>query len=85
MTVFSASKVEKALIENGFIKETGDYNYFRLYVNGKRTNIRTKTSHNRQEIGDGLIAQMAKQLHLSNRDFVRFVNGEYQRLNILIC
>ena len=36
MTVFSAKEVEKALKRVGFKMETGDHNYFRLYIDGKK-------------------------------------------------
>ena len=36
---------------------------------GKKTIVRTKTSHGAREIDDNLLAQMAKQCKLSNGDF----------------
>ncbi len=79
MTVFSAKKVEKALEKVGYINENGDHNRYRLYIDGKRTDIRTKTSHNGQDIGDDLIASMARQIHLSKRDFIKLVNGHISK------
>lgn len=75
MTVFNAKEVEKALKRVGFEMEPGDHNYFRLYINGKRTSIRTKTSHNRQDIGDALIEKMRKQVHLTKKQFIDLINN----------
>lgn len=75
MTVFSAKEVEKALKRVGFKMETGDHNYFRLYIDGKRTSIRTKTSHNKQDIGDALIEKMRKQVHLTKKQFIDLINN----------
>ena len=79
MTVFSAKKVEKALEKVGHVNENGDHNRYRLYIDGKRTDIRTKTSHNGQDIGDDLIASMARQIHLSRKEFISLVNGQISK------
>ncbi len=63
-------EVEKSLLNKGFQAGGGDHNYFLYYSRaGKKTIVRTKTSHGSKEIGDNLLAQMAKQCRLSNKDF----------------
>ena len=48
----------------------GDHNYFFYYSKaGKKTIVRTKTSHGSREIDDNLLALMAKQCKLSNKAF----------------
>ncbi len=43
--------------------------YFLYDDSGKRTSVRTKVSHNQQEINDYLANCMKKQLHLSKDEF----------------
>lgn len=62
--------LEKSLLVKGFQAGGGDHNYFFYYSKvGKKTIVRTKTSHGAREIDDNLLAQMAKQCKLSNKDF----------------
>ena len=63
-------EVEKSLLNKGFRAGGGDHNYFFYYSKaGRKTIVRTKTSHGSKEISDNLLAQMAKQCRLSNKDF----------------
>lgn len=67
---FNHRDVEKALRKKGFKQIPTDHNSFVLIDReGKRTLIRTKTSHNKQDIDSYLINKMCKQLHLSKKDF----------------
>ena len=62
--------VEKSLLNKGFQAGGGDHNYFFYYSKaGKKTIIRTKTSHGSREIDDNLLALMARNCKLSNKDF----------------
>lgn len=71
---FNHRDVEKALRKKGFKEYPTDHNSFVLLDSeGKRTLIRTKTSHNKQNIDDYLIDKMRKQLHLSKNDFVNLI------------
>ena len=64
------AEVEKSLLNKGFEAGGGDHHYFFYYSKaGKKTIVRTKTSHGAREIDDNLLAQMAKQCKLSNADF----------------
>ena len=73
MTTFKSKKVEKSLKKKGFKQEPGDHKFFVLYVDGKRTNIRTKTSHCGQDIDKYLINQMRKQVHLEEEDIINLI------------
>ena len=74
MAVYSSHKVESSLQKKGFKKEPGDHNSFVLYdENGYRTNVWTKTSHNGQDINTYLQKEMARQTHLSKRDFANLI------------
>ena len=62
--------VEKSLPNKGFQAGGGDHNYFFYYSKaGKKTIVRTKTSHGSREIDDNLLALMARNCKLSNKDF----------------
>jgi predicted RNA binding protein YcfA (HicA-like mRNA interferase family) len=81
---FKRNDVEAALVRKGFQKSSGDHNFF-IYrtLDGKITTVRTKTSHGHREIGDNLIAVMARQCSLTVGDFNDLVNctlsrGEYE-------
>ena len=75
-----ASDVEKSLINKGFQAGGGDHNYFFYHSKaGKKTIVRTKTSHGAKDIDDNLLAQMAKQCKLSNRDFGLLVDCPLSR------
>jgi hypothetical protein len=65
--------LEAALTQKGFRPKEGDHTFYFLYVNEKKTSIRTKISHGIDEYGPGLLSQMSKQLHLPPQDFHGFV------------
>lgn len=71
------SKVEASLRSKGFEQIEGDHHYF-VYVTleGKRTTIRTKTSHTPKikDIPDNLLSQMAQQCKLNRQDFLQLVD-----------
>ncbi|MGL4514888.1 MAG: type II toxin-antitoxin system HicA family toxin [Lacipirellulaceae bacterium] len=69
-----AKQVSAALMKKGFVPDEGDHTYYRLFVGGKNTGIRTKISHGEKEIHDGLLAQMARQTKLVRRDFLKLVD-----------
>jgi predicted RNA binding protein YcfA (HicA-like mRNA interferase family) len=73
--------IEKGLLTKGFLKADGDHHYFHYHdaVGGKKTRIFTKTSHGNKEIGDPLIAKMAKQCGLTKAEFLNLVDCPLQR------
>ena len=76
------NKVEASLTKKGFERVEGDHHFF-LYVTleGKKTTIRTKTSHTpkMKDIPDNLLSQMAKQCKLSKTDFFRLLDCPMSR------
>ena len=72
--------VEKSLLNKGFQAGGGDHNFFVYHSKaGKKTRVRTKTSHGSKEIDDNLLAQMARQCKLSNKDFGLLVDCPLSR------
>lgn len=75
-------KVEEALLKKGFEDKEGDHHFFIYHtLQGKKSSIRTKTSHTpkMKEISDGILAQMAKQCRLNKQDFMNLVDCPLSR------
>ncbi len=58
-----------ALKRKGFRPKEADHTWYELYVDEKRTDIRTKISHTRKEYDQHLLGKMAGQLHLRIDEF----------------
>ena len=62
------------LKKKGFLEdERHDHIWYVLYIDGKQTNIRTKVSHNSNDLGISLIKKMADQLKIDTDTFVDLV------------
>jgi len=70
-------QVEATLREKGFVQEESDHHFF-LYrsLDGKKTRVRTKTSHTRKQrdIGDPILSAMARQCKLTKHQFLDLVD-----------
>jgi hypothetical protein len=58
---------------------------FYLFVEGRRTYVRTRLSHGAREYGDNLLAAVAKEMKLRRRELDAFLNcpldhAEYVKL-----
>lgn len=74
MSSFNDKEVRKSLKKKGFKEESDkDHVYYWYYNDDKVTKIKTKVSHNAQDISDPLISLMARQLHLSNTEFKNLI------------
>lgn len=65
----------KALLKKGFVEaqyKSNDHKWVEFWHDGKLTRVKTKFSHNGQEINDFLIGRMAHQLYLSKKEFIDF-------------
>jgi predicted RNA binding protein YcfA (HicA-like mRNA interferase family) len=74
MTQLKPRVVENALASKGFRVVEGDLHRFVFYFEDKKTEIRTKVSHNSRDLGEELIHLMARQTKLSKGDFVELVS-----------
>ena len=69
-----ASDISKALKKKGFIEDVSrDHKWYVYYHNGKKTSINTKISHSADDIGDGLLGKMSRQVHLSRKEFDEYI------------
>jgi len=73
MSTLKIREIKAALLRKGFVQRNNDHEYFSLHVEGKKTSIFTKVSHGESEIRDPLIHKMAKQIRLSNDQYVKFI------------
>jgi hypothetical protein len=81
-------EVEAALLNKGFKQSNNDHRYFIYFAaDGRKTPVKTKTSHTpkAKEIGDDLLAMMARQCHLPRARFLDLIDcplsrDEYERL-----
>lgn len=74
--------IERALERKGFKRTEGNHSFFIYYTQaGKKTHVRTKTSHGKggKDIGDPLINRMAKQCRLTSGDFRQLVDCRLSR------
>ncbi len=75
-------KVEEALLKKGFEEKEGDHHFFIYHtLQGKKSSIRTKTSHTpkMKELNDGILALMAKQCRLNKQDFINLIDCPLSR------
>jgi predicted RNA binding protein YcfA (HicA-like mRNA interferase family) len=74
MVTIKVKDILNGLARKGFCQSEGDHSHLILYVNGKKTSIRTKVSHGSSEIGDNLINIMSIQLKLEKKKFIDLIN-----------
>ncbi len=68
-------KAQSALLSKGFCRDDSHHHYF-MYctTDGKRTTVKTHTSHNSKELNDFLIGRMAKQCKLTKSQFLNLID-----------
>jgi len=67
--------IESALLRKGFRVEQRHHRFLILYVDGRRTAIRTKISHGGKDYGDFLLSRMREQLRLPTvRQLLRLID-----------
>lgn len=68
--------IKGALTNKGFSADDTHHTIYWFFARDKKTSINTKISQGEREIGDPLIALMARQMRLTKGDFVKFVSCE---------
>ena len=74
MSALKTRLLAQALLQKGFVEIESHHRRFFLHVLGKRTSVHTKISHGEKELGDPLVALVARQLSLSRRELDALVN-----------
>lgn len=78
--------IADCLLRKGFQRANRDHVFFFLFVNGKKTNIRTKISHGSTECGANLLSIMANQLQLKSQELEALLDcplSEEQYIDLL--
>lgn len=74
------TEVEAGLKRKGFVQEEGDHHFFIYHtMDGLRTPVITKTSHGDRDIGDPLLAKMARQCRLTRAMFLDLIDCPLSR------
>lgn len=74
------SAIERGLKNKGFGVAESHHHYFIYYsIDGKKTAVKTKTSHGQREISDDLIAKMARQVKVSRSEFLDLIDCPLSR------
>lgn len=68
MSPRKTDQIGAALTSKGFQAQDTHHEMYWLYVDGKKTSVRTRLSHGEREYGDNLLGQMAKQVGLVRRE-----------------
>jgi hypothetical protein len=83
-----ASEFSRALVSKGFDRSQGKHHtMFHLTAYGRRTSVRTRLSHGGRRVDDWLPSQIARELHITKRELLRFVKceiGEQEYLDMMI-
>ena len=77
----NTKNVQKMLIKKGFKEEPGkDHHYYVLWIDGKKTSIRTKISRGSyKDISDALLKCMQQQMRLPKREFDGFMECTFSK------
>ena len=67
--------VESGLLAKGFQQSDSHHHYFVYHdLAGKKTPVKTKTSHGGKDLDDSLLGLMARQVRLSKKQFVDLID-----------
>ncbi len=68
--------IERGLKNKGFLLTESHHHHYFIYhsIAGKKTTVKTKTSHGQREISDDLIGKMAQQVKLNRSEFLNLVD-----------
>jgi hypothetical protein len=78
-----ARGVRQAQVVNGFREDAKrDHLYYFLYVDGRKSAIHTKISHNETEIGPALLSLMARQLRIGAAQFDLFIDCKTTQIRV---
>lgn len=67
MATRKPKELKQGLKNKGFKESNQDHKFYFLYIDGKRTPIKTKVSHGSKEYGDGLLIAMKHQVRLDTK------------------
>ena len=74
MSTHKTRTIKTSLLHKGFKQKNTDHEYFWLYVEGRKTSVRTRISFGVNEYDDSLLGFMARQLKLQRRELDDFIS-----------
>lgn len=74
MSSLKVRDISSSLLKKGFVQHESDHTHYTFYKDNQKTSVWTKISHGERDIGDTLINIMQKQLKLTKKQFLDFVN-----------
>ena len=74
MSTRKTRKLRNALLSKGFEQVDTHHEMYWLAVHGKLTSVHTRISHGKNEYGDKLLGQMARQIKLERSEFEDFID-----------
>jgi len=88
MGSYTTSEFQDALLKKGLTESESHHHMYRLYINGRKTKIQTKTSHSEKDYDENLLKQRKQQIGLNTKqqfiDFVKCPMGFDHYKTILI-
>ena len=76
MTQIHVSRLVNALTSKGFEAVETHHTMLWLVVRGNRTGIHTWISHGTRKAEDWLLGQIARQIHLTKQELLKFIDCE---------
>ncbi len=87
MSTYRTREIKQALLSKGFQESTTDHYVYHLWVNDRKSSVRTHVSFGAKEYGDPLLGFMAKQLKLRRSeldDLIKCPITKEQYLSLLV-
>jgi hypothetical protein len=87
MTTRTTKKIRDNITSKGFQQVQTHHEMYWFYLGDKKTSVRTRISHGENEYSDSLLGRMAKQVHLSKKELLEFIDcdlTEKQYTKILV-
>lgn len=66
--------MRSALESKGFRKDDRSHHVYWLFIDGRKSSVRTFFSHGESEYGDSLLGKVRKQMHLAGAEFNQFMD-----------
>jgi predicted HD phosphohydrolase len=74
VATYETEKFRKALLAKGFVEDTTHHHMYWYCLDGKKTSVRTRTSHGEKQFDDSLLSMRRKQLgNLSKEQMIDFI------------
>lgn len=73
MATVKRKDLEASLLRKGFRQDSSHHRHFWFYYKGRKTRIKTFTSHGKREYDDWLLSQVKKQLRLTKSQLMDLI------------